>query len=125
MRIHDWLKGNLLRGIVIGRLDSKEVFAEEILPPAIAVTSSASVASIGDNDQIEILVGTDEGIGQSQGRLGRDIAIEFSYNKEESPFQAVGVIDVGGFRVVRSNRIAHPLLIPGGLVHAVVVTATG
>ena len=124
MCIHDREKGSLLRGVVIGRLDSKEVLAEEILPPAIAVTSSAPVAPVGDDNQIKVLVGADEGIGQSQGRLGRDIAIEFSYNEEESPFQTVGVIDVGGFRVVRPNRIAHPLLIPGGLVHPVVMTAT-
>src|SRR5438067_2368406 len=36
----------------------------------------------------------------------------------------MGVVDVRAGGVVRANRVAHPLLVPRRVVHAVVVAAT-
>ena len=85
---------DLFRVVVIRRLDAKEVLAEEVYALAMTMMPPASVAPVGNNDEFEVLVGTDEGIGEAHGGLGRDVAIQFSHDEEESALQSVSVVDI-------------------------------
>ena len=111
--------------VVVGRLDSKQVFPEEILPSTVPVATSVPMSSPGDEHELEILRLPHERIDQAIGGFRWDVLVQFPHDQHELSLQAMGVVDIGRFRIVGTDGIPHPLLVPGCLVHAVVVAPAG
>ena len=109
------------------RLDAKEVSDEVVFLAAAAVfRPGGSVTGAGDDEEVEVLVGFDEGVDDLHRGGGIDVGIEFADDQEKLSLHAVGLGGVGGGFVVFPEWIAHPLFIPPDLVHGIVVaTAVG
>lgn len=100
-----------------------QVADEEIGAAAAAIIGfGGSVAGAGNEEEIEVLVSSDEGIDDLEGGSGIDIAIEFAEDEEEGGLKAMGVGAVGVLGVVRADRPTHPSFVPPDFVEAVVVT---
>ena len=112
-------------GVAVRRLDAEQVPDEEVIHPPLAVGTAHAVVGVGDDQQLEILAGLDQGIDQPHRRLGRDVGVHLADDQQQLALQPVGVVDVGRLGVLRADRVAHPLLVPGRLVHPVVVAAAG
>ena len=59
------------------------------------------------------------------GGGGIDVVVLFADEEHELALEVLGVLDVGGGDVGAIDRVAHPLLVPPDLVHAVVVASAG
>jgi hypothetical protein len=61
------------------RLETPEVPDEEVVAAALAVGSAAgTVAATGEHDQVEVLVGSDQGVDHLHGRSWVDVAIQLA-----------------------------------------------
>src|SRR5580658_2330673 len=74
-------------------------------------------------EHVEMLVGLDQCVDYLHRRGWVYVAIHLANDNQRLAFQTVGVVHVRGFGVLRSQRPAHPLLVPPDLVHAVIVAA--
>ena len=111
------------RGVAIRRLGSQQVADEEILHPPEAVGAPHAVIGIGHDHQLEVLPGANEGVGQSKCGFRRHVGVHLADDQHQLAAQPVGVVDVRGLGVPGTDGIAHPLLVPRGLVHPVVMAA--
>ena len=83
-----------MRGIVLRRFDSQQVFPEEILPSSIPVATTIPMSATRDEHELEILVFPDQGVHQPVGRFGRNVPVKFAPDQHELALQAVGIVDV-------------------------------
>src|SRR5262245_40732633 len=112
--------------VSIGRLDTLQVTHEKVLEPPLAIAPAGAVAAIGHEQQIEIFFGPNERIHKPKGAFGRDVVVHLADDQHKIALKFGRVFDVRALGVLWTHRIAHPLLVPGGLVHAVIVaTAVG
>ncbi len=64
-------------------------------------------------------------MGELERRGGRDITVHLSNQQHQVTLELRGVLDIRGGGVLWTDRIPHPLLIPRGLVHAIIMAPTG
>lgn len=95
--------------------------AEEIEYPAADVTVAEVMAESWKVELLKALVGLHEGTHHLQRRDGIHILVEFAVDEQQVAFKAVRVRHVRVLGVPGTDRVAHPLLVPPHLVHAVVV----
>src|SRR6266568_365561 len=108
--------------ISIGWFDSEQMAHEEIPEPPLAVGAARAVAAVRNYKQVEILVGPDEGIDETIGAFRWDVLVQFTDDQHQMALEFAGILDVGTLGVLRADGIAHPLLVPGGLVQPIVMT---
>ncbi len=109
----------------VRRLDALQVPDKEVGHAASAIFATHAVAAAGNDQQVEILAGLDQRVGQPHRRFRRHVVVHFADDQQQLALQPVRVVDVRALGVLRPDGIAHPLLVPRGLVHAVVVAAAG
>ena len=114
-----------LTGIAIGRLFSHQVPDEEVLHSPQAVGTTQAMIGVGYDDQLEVFPCTDQRIGQAEGRFRWHVRIHLTDDQHQFAAEPGGVVDIRRLCIPGPHRIAHPLLVPRGLVHPVVVTPAG
>ena len=76
-------------------LYAEEVADEEVGPAAGAVGGGAyPVVGAGDYQQVEVLVGLDQGVDGLHGRCGVHVPVHLAHDQEQLSPQPVGVGDV-------------------------------
>lgn len=110
-------------GIAVGRFDAEQMTHEEVLQSPLAVRATHAVASAGNHQKVNILSRFDQCVHKAHGRFRRDIVVHLADYQEQLAAQTLGVFNVRTLGILWPDWIAHPLLIPRSLVHAVVVTA--
>ena len=103
----------------------EEVADEEVVAFVLAIAFAHGVVDAWEDDEFEVLAGTDESIGDLHGAGGIDIVVEFTDDEHQRALELRGVVDIAALYVGGVDGIAHPLLVPPDLVHAVVVAAAG
>src|SRR4051812_33316380 len=81
---------------LIARLDSQEIAREEVHPAAASVGRlGGAVAGSGDDQQVEILVGLHERVGDLHRARGIDVSVEFADDEHELALQLRSMRHVG------------------------------
>lgn len=94
--------------------------AEERVASSFAVRGRAdTVTSAGDIEQLEILVGSYQGIHDLHGRRWVDIGVEFTDDQLKFSLESMGVRYVRVRFVVGSNRPSHVEFVPPDFVHPI------
>ena len=107
------------------RIHTDQVFYKEISSPVLAVITAQGVAHARHKQQVYVFIGLDDGIYQLESGSRIHVIIHFPQDQQELPLQLVGVGHVRRFFVLPADRVAHPLLIPPDLIHAVIMAAGG
>ena len=86
------------------------------------------MVGVGDEEQIEVLIGLDEGVDHEQGVRGRDVVVHGSMRQEQVALEVLGGLLVGLARVIAGavrilDQQACPLLGPVVFVDAIIVVA--
>jgi hypothetical protein len=112
--------------VPVRRLYLQKVAHEEIAEPPFSVSASCSMAIARHHEQVEIFIRFDKRMHYLHGRRWIDILVHLAHDKQQLALQPPGIVYVRRSSVLRSDRPAHPLLIPPDLVHAIVMrTAVG
>src|ERR1051326_5987673 len=88
--------------------------------PTAAMAPAVAMAAVGDHQEIEVFPGPNKSISKTKRGFRWDVFIHFANNEHEVTLKQAGVVDIRGFGVLGPDRIAHPLLVPGCLVHAII-----
>ena len=80
-----------------------------------------AVATTGDVEEVEVLVGFSESVRHLQSGRRIDVRVQLTDNQQELALKLSRVFNVGGSGVLRTHRPAHPLLVPPDLIHAVIM----
>lgn len=101
-----------------------QVTHEEITHATLIILATGPVTAVGNDQQIKVFLRANQCVHVSHGGLWWNIVIQFTDHEEQVALEFSRVFNVGALRILRPDRVAHPLLVPRRLVHAVVV-ATG
>src|SRR5262249_13588777 len=104
--------GSLSRAIAVRWFFPLEMPNEKILHSPLAICSAHSVTGSGDHHKLEVFPSLDERIAESIRRFGRHVVVHFPNNEEQLPSQSIGIVDVRACRVLWTNGVTHPLLVP-------------
>ena len=120
-----WLVATLFQFVPAGGIYAQEVLDEEVGAFVFAEVFAHGVVGAGDEDELEVLVGLDEGVDDLVGGGGIDVVVLFADEEHELALEVLGVLDVGGGDVGAIDGITHPLLVPPDFVHTVIMTPAG
>ena len=115
--------GHLLLFGAALRFGFQQMAHEELFHFASTIRTAVGVPHARHHQKIEVLVRLDKRIHQPQCRFRRHIGVHFTDDQQQFSPQLGGVIDVRRGGVLRPDGIAHPLLVPRSLVHAIVMAA--
>src|ERR1051326_2208813 len=96
---------------------------KKVLQQMLVVGAARAMSATGDKEQIEFFISLDERVGHLQRRGRIHICVHLAQYQQQLPLQLGSVVHIGGRRVLRTERPAHPLLVPPDLVHAIVMTS--
>jgi hypothetical protein len=68
---------------------------KKIVHSSLAVFSASAMSAAWHHQQVKIFAGSDQGVGQSQGRFWRHIVIQLAHNQKQPTTQAVRMINIG------------------------------
>jgi hypothetical protein len=74
---------------------SQEVVDEEVFEFAMGIVAAGGVVAAGDYEEIEVLVGFDQGVDHLEGGGGVDVVVEFADDQQKFALEAAGVVHVG------------------------------
>src|SRR5437868_5280220 len=111
-------------GVSVRRLLALQMQRKKILQPPQSVSAAGAMTAIRNDEQIEILIGADEGIDEPISALRRNVLVHLTDDEHECATEFRSVLDIRAFGVLEADRIPHPLLVPGSFIHAVIVTTT-
>src|SRR5437868_6608563 len=72
-----------LRGSTLSRFHAQQVTDEEVSQAALAVGADLAVARAGEDHQVEIFVGFDEGVDDLHGAGWVDVGVQLADEEEE------------------------------------------
>src|SRR5262245_12190139 len=114
-----------LRSVAVGWFASQQIANEEIVLSSFSVCPTAAVTCSGNDQQVEVFARFDECVRQAKCILGGYVHVELAHDQEQFSSQGGGVFDVRRCGVVRADGVTHPLFVPVGFIHPIVVAATG
>ena len=82
-----------------GGLYAEEVLDEEVVALMFTVGFADGVMSARDDDELEGLIGLDEGVGNLHGAGRVNIIVELAHDEHEGALETIGILDVGAFDV--------------------------
>ena len=85
---------------------------EEVLHSPLAVCTTHAMAFSGNDQQIEVLAGLDQGIDQTERRFRWHVGVHLTDDQKQLAAQPICIVDVGTLRILWAQGISHPLLIP-------------
>ena len=88
-----------------GRLLSAQV-SNEVVPASaerVCVIPPDGVIAVRDDQEIEVLVGCDQRIDETERQVGRDVVVELAVDEQQFALEAIDVRGVGVLDVVGSS----------------------